>query len=857
MRLFLRFIFICVLLSVSAAVTGQVVTTNPVAVTSNSTGITITFHADGGNKGLMGSPSTTGIYAHTGVITDKSNGAWKYAPTWGDNAEKYKLKYVSANTWTLTIPDVRSYYGITDTSETVEKLCFVFRNANNTKEGKTASGGDIFVPIYPEGFPSASAAADYPGSTPKMGTTVNPDGSVTFCLGAPGKSSALIVGSWNKYALDAKQLMNYQDHNGVRYFWTTLPDLADAKDHIYYYIVDGCTYVGDPYANLVLDPWNDQYIPSSVFPNLPAYPSDHITGVPVALFNSAANDYAWNITDFKGAAQSDLIIYELLVRDFTGTENKANGTGTIKAILAEDSDGKNKLDYIKGLGVNAVELLPIMEFNGNNSWGYNTNFYMAPDKAYGTPDDYRRFVDECHARGLAVILDIVFNQSDGLHPWYNMYTQTNTPFYNGSAPHSYSVLNDWNQDFSLVQQQWHDALTYWLTVYNVDGFRFDLVKGLGNNDSYGSKYDAATNTWSSVTETNTNRFNATRVARMKQLHAHIKSINPDAYFINENLAGAQEENDMAADGEINWANINNAACQYAMGYSDGASLDRFYAPMDGNRLWGSTVSYAESHDEERVAYKVKQYGVAGVKGNSVNTMRRLGSLAAQMILTPGSHMIWQFEELGDDQTTKNTDGSNNTSPKKVMWNYLKDSNRMGLYDTYAKLNDIRTSNPELFRDGVSTAVNLSGWAGRSIALCDGSKELYLVVNPATSTATVSYPKNPKTNSAVNLSESKYTLLACSHEVTPSLETSGVRLPAGAFAVYGASVTSGIDDVITDGTSAIVPEVIVENNQIKVLTPCTTVTLHSVTGISLPVESVLAPGIYIVTVDSVPVKVAVR
>ena len=93
---------------------------------------------------------------------------------------------------------------------------------------------------------------------------------------------------------------------------------------------------------------------------------------------------------------------------------------------------------------------------------------------------------------MAVILDIVFNQTDGLHPWYQMYPIASNTFYNGSAPHAYSVLNDWNQDNPLVQQQFKDALKYWLEAYHVDGFRFDLVKGLGSNQSYGATYNAAT-----------------------------------------------------------------------------------------------------------------------------------------------------------------------------------------------------------------------------------------------------------------------------------------------------------------------------------------------------------------------------
>lgn len=90
----------------------------------------------------------------------------------------------------------------------------------------------------------------------------------------------------------------------------------------------------------------------------------------------------------------------MLFRDFT----------TEKSVQA----AIGKLDYLKELGVNAVEVMPIMEFDGNDSWGYNPNFYFATDKAYGTKTDYQQFVDECHKRGMAVILDIVFNHTWGL-----------------------------------------------------------------------------------------------------------------------------------------------------------------------------------------------------------------------------------------------------------------------------------------------------------------------------------------------------------------------------------------------------------------------------------------------------------
>lgn len=903
----------------------QVVTTSPAIVQTDSRNIVITFHADRGNRGLAGIGSNQKIYAHTGVITNESTSPsdWQYAPAWGDNSAKYQMTYAGPDTWTLTIPDINTFYGITKPGVTVEKLTFVFRNADSSREGKGEGGTDIFVDVLPAGFQlvltstlsgpvvtdsapvtftayttspadisiyynstdntlasasgvttltgtaeftatgdytvyatartaagsvtksvslvrtGQSAEAPYPGGSPRMGAVAMPDGSVTFCLAAPGKSNVMLVGSWDGYKVSAASVMSKTTVGGIPYFWTTVKGISDGRDYIYYFLVDGNTPVGDPYARLVLDPWNDRYISSDVFPDMPLYPSDAVQNTPVAVFNSSMDDYAWRVTSFKGVAQSDLIIYELLIRDFTGTEGQSRGEGTVQGVIG-------KLDYLEELGVNAIELLPIMEFNGNNSWGYNTNFYFAPDKTYGTPDDYRLLIDEAHRRGMAVILDIVFNQSDGLHPWYMMYPIASNPFYNGSAPHAYSVLNDWNQDYPLVQQQWKDALKYWMTAYKVDGFRFDLVKGLGNNDSYGNTYNPATNMWGTPSDANTNRFNATRVARMKELHAAMKEVNPDAYFINENLAGAQEENDMAADGEINWANINTESRQFAMGYSSNSSLNRFYAPLD-SRTWGSTVSYAESHDEERMAYSQLRNGATGIRGNIPNSMRRLGSVAAQMLMTPGAHMIWQFQEFGADQTTKNGSG-NDTSPKKVVWSYLNNANRAGLRQNYLELCHIRSMNADMFTSDVTTTVSCDSWNGRSIALVKGSKAIYMVVNPSTTAqARVSAP--------VNLSSNKYKLLSCSYNTTPQPTSTGVILPAGAYAVYGTLDCAGTgDDIMADSGSSI--RIYGDYGRIVVVGDAVDVRAYTLTGRRVPLSG-LDPGVYIVRADNSIAKVTVR
>lgn len=680
---------------------------------------------------------------------------------------------------------------------------------------------------------AASQQAAYPGGVPVMGAVPSADGtSATFCIAAPGIGSMVLVPSWNGYKVTSDLQMKYQDYQGNRYFWTTVTGLAPGTDYIYYYLADGTKSVGDPYARLVLDPWSDKYIPTEVFPDMPAYPVGKVPeGLPLAVYNSNSDSYAWKIKDFKGADPDKLVIYELLIRDFTGTEGQANGEGTIAGVM-------DKLDYLQSLGVNAIELLPIMEFNGNNSWGYNTNFYFAPDKAYGTPDDYRALIDECHARGMAVILDIVFNQSDGLHPWYQLYPIADNPFYNATAPHAYSVLNDWKQENPLVEKQWTDALKYWLTAYNVDGFRFDLVKGLGDSNSYGAVYNEATNAWSSVTDAKTNAYNQSRIDRMKRLHAAMKEVKPDAYFINEDLAGAEEENAMATDAELNWANINGASTLFAQGlFSSNCDLRRFYAPLDGERTWGSTVSYAESHDEERMAYVVANSTTtpSGIRNSTELSMRRLGCVGAMMLMAPGSHMIWQFQEFGADQTTKN-DSGNDTSPKRVIWSYLNDEFHAGLKDSYAALCAIRAKNPDMFGSDVTTSVNTlytSSTYG-NIVLTKGDRELVLVVNPNTNNfaRTFAVP--------VTFDPSRYRLMAASYGQTPSLNASKqTSLRGCSFAVFGTDNLASADGIAADMIDSNLPA-----------------EYYNLQGVRVDASS-LAPGIYIVRQGSNVAKMLVR
>ena len=504
------------------------------------------------------------LYAHTGVITDASTGGgdWKYVKhEWTVNSPECKLTHVGGTIYAMVIAGgPKAFYGVGEDEEILQ-IAFVFRNATGTKEVKN-NGQDIYIDlvpsdalvvkvlspvhgtIYPIGaevdvvavsqnaknlqltlngaelkstegdkltythtvsasgdmvFEAVATAED--GAVAKDAVTVaalkgtesqsrpagvkdgvTVDGSdATFVLYAPGKQQIVLLGEFNKFAASNDYVM-YKDGD---YFWTTVSDLKPNTEYAYQYLVDGKVKVGDPYSEKILDPWNDKWIEPSVYPNLKAYPAE--TTEIVSVFSTAADNYNWQVTNFERPDKNSLAIYELLLRDFTPE-------GSVKAATA-------KLDYLAALGINAIELMPIQEFDGNNSWGYNPCFYFAPDKAYGTENDYKEFIDECHKRGIAVILDIVLNHATGQFPWMKMwsddgsYPNSKNPFFNVKAKHPFNVYNDLNHDFHKTRSYFSDMLKFWLTEYKVDGYRFDLAKGItqtnsGDDDGRCRSYDS-------------------------------------------------------------------------------------------------------------------------------------------------------------------------------------------------------------------------------------------------------------------------------------------------------------------------------------------------------------------------------
>lgn len=523
-----------------------------------------------------------------------------------------------------------------------------------------------------------NTTADVPSDAADGVTFTNGGDSAIFNLYAPGKKSVYLIGDFNSWNTTTTKMTNTTD--GSR--WWVKIGVDPTKTYTYQYYIDGSLRVADPYSHMILDPANDPQIPSNVYPNIPTYPSGQTGIVSVIRYNTAS--YNWKISNFTRPDVKNLVVYELLIRDFVATHSYQTLTDT--------------LDYIARLGVNAIELLPVNEFEGNSSWGYNSNFMFALDKYYGTPNDYKAFVDACHARGIAVIQDIVLEDQFGSSPMVQMYwnSKTNTPtqnspWFDSVTTHPYGVGYQLNYQKTATVTFAENVFEYWLKEYHIDGFRLDQANGYTQTNS-----NTNADLWTA--------YDADRVKTLTTLNSYVKSIDPAAYMILEEFAAANEVDALAQQGMISWNNQNSQAMQAAMGYPTGPAWD--LASMSyknfGITVQNGLMTYVESHDEVRVQFKNSAYGnnngTYNIKDLSTG-LQRDAMLSAILFSVPGPKMFWMFGERGYDDASagpdygnKNNTEDKRTDPQPPLWNYMQDANRAALYNVYAKMIHYKTNN---------------------------------------------------------------------------------------------------------------------------------------------------------------------
>lgn len=661
----------------------------------------------------------------------------------------------------------------------------------------------------------------------------------TLKLNAPGKDFVYVAGSFNNWQPNGNYAMKRDPSTNI--FWLELTGLTPGQIYTYqYWVVDQTPVANSPvlvktadmYSTLVLSPFDDPWIPSATYPNLPAYPQGQQREVTV--LQTAQTPYNWSdaTLNFVKPNKEKLVVYEVLIRDFDANRNY--------------QDLINRIDYFKNLKVNAIQLMPVMEFEGNESWGYNTSFHMALDKFYGTSNKFKEFIDLCHQNGIAVILDVALNHAFGRNPGVRMWMSdpdgdgwgapaTDNPFFNTTARHSYSVGEDFNHQSALTKYYTKRVIKQWIEEYKIDGFRWDLTKGFTQNCSGGN-------------DSCTNAYQQDRVDVLKEYADYSWSLDPNHYVIFEHLGSENEEKEWAnhrfneGKGVMMWAEVWGPYKQLMGGYSSNSDISSI-GHKSRNLFQGKRVmGYPESHDKDRIIYEGITFGVgsgsAPVNGNLNNAINRMKAIGATSILIPGPKMIWHFASLGMGDSiftcsngTVNTDydatpGDCKLSTKpQPQWvnNWLGDPLRNSVYNAFSKFINLKKSEP-VFNGDYTISSDINNLRQR-IYIFDNAlpttqlKNVVVLANFSVDTQNIN-PSFPYTGIWYDLMTEA--------QVNITNTTATISLAPGEFKVYGNRLpTLSTDNIVFANEFSIVPNPTTDVFSISV--PTSKVELYTITG----------------------------
>lgn len=687
-------------------------------------------------------------------------------------------------------------------SPTVNSTTSYVLEATSGSETQTKSFTAIVTPsVITEAIPS--------GIEEGINYDSNDNTKVTLALKAPLKDYVYVAGSFNNYNPNNTFLMK-RDVTDNDLFWIELTGLTPNQPYTFqYWVVDetpisnspSLVKTADPYSTLILDPNHDGSISSSTYPNMPQYPDGQQREVTVIETGQTA--YNWVVNNFQKPKKEDLIIYEVLVRDFDSDRNF--------------QDLIDKIDYFKSLKINAIQFMPLNEFPGNLSWGYNPSFHMALDKAYGTKNKLKEFIDLCHQNGIAVILDVVLNHAFQESPLVRMWSKnvnssglgpgsSENPYVNEVARHPFNVGEDMNHESVLTKNYVKRNIKYWIEEFKFDGLRWDLSKGFTQNNT-GNDVGA----W--------NAYDQSRINILQDYADYSWSLDETHYVIFEHLGIDAEESAMAnyrigdstPKGIMFWGKMTTEYTDLVQGFSNDISrADHKTRGFNAPRL----VMYPESHDEERIMYEALKFGNNSNVNHNVRNLsiaaKRMGAMAAVSYTIPGPKMIWHFSDLGMDEsiwTCSNgtvqvgNDGCKLDTKPQPQWseNWLANPDRKLIYDTWSRLFDLKV-NEDVFEgdfvlEGTTQSVRL--YIYDDALPTSQLKNVVILANFRTIDQNI-IPNFPYSGTWYNLMDDT--------PVTVNSTSDPILIPAGEFRIFGnqPSTLSTEDQIIKDPSFVLSP-----------------------------------------------------
>ncbi|KPK77802.1 MAG: 1,4-alpha-glucan branching protein [Phycisphaerae bacterium SM23_30] len=484
----------------------------------------------------------------------------------------------------------------------------------------------------------------------------------SFRVWAPHADEVLVTGDFNNWSETAHPLS--REENG---YWSVHLSGVKAGQRYKYRIINGSQELFriDPYAREVTCSTCHAMI--------------------------CGQDFFWDQQDFHMPAFDNMVIYEMHIGTFNHKEG--DKPGSFYSAL-------EKLDYLQDLGVNAVEVMPAMEFKGSFSWGYNPALIYAIETDYGGPKAFKEFVKAAHAHGIAVILDVVYNHfgPGDLDLWqFDGWSENNKGgiyFYNDWR--SQTPWGDTRPDYGRgeVRQYIHDNALMWLEEYHLDGLRWDATAFIRN--VYGNNDDPQNDIAEGWT-------------LMQWINQQVRARQPGKISIAEDIRNNSFITKPATAGgagfDSQWDGffVRRIRGAIAAPEDQAVNMDLLREAIehrfDSNAFL--RVIYTESHDE--VANGKARVPEEVSPGNADAWIaKKLSTLGAALVFTAaGIPMIFQGQELLEDQ-----------------WFHDKDPIDWARKDRFAGI-------IQLYKDLIRLRLNRNGY---TLGLCGSHTHVYHINN---------------------------------------------------------------------------------------------------------------------------------
>ncbi|MDY6939870.1 MAG: alpha-amylase family glycosyl hydrolase [Cyanobacteriota bacterium] len=466
---------------------------------------------------------------------------------------------------------------------------------------------------------------------------------IKFQLFAPYNKAAALIGSFS----DWKEISMEKDDRG--YFRAEV-ELEDGeyqykfrvRSKSWFFEEDEWVDVVDPYATDIDNPTQNGI-------------------VRIKDGEKIIDTYVWQHDDKPLPPDRELVIYELHMSDFSGGEDDENPRGNYKHAI-------EKLDYLCELGVNAIELMPVQEYPGDYSWGYNPRYFFATESSYGSTADFKRFIDECHGKGIRVMIDGIFNHSEASSPltqidhdyWYHH--EPRDPDNNWGPEFNYEHYDE-NLDVKPAWQFVGDTVRFWIEEYHIDGIRYDAARQIANFDFMH---------W--VVE------EAKKTAGMKPFY-NVAEYIPESTSIT-NLDGPMD----GCWRESFYQTVKAHIC------GDTFDLEELKNVIDCKRqgFLGATnvVNYLTNHDHKRLMVELVNREIFDEAA-----FKRIKLGMVLLMTAVGVPLIWMGEEFGDYHDL-------DPEPTKIDWQLLGNDLNRGLFEYCKGLIHLRKNDRALCTENI-------------------------------------------------------------------------------------------------------------------------------------------------------------